>query len=97
MEMEIIEYIEWCKKHNKTQIVNVQSSKDCTKEEILDYAEWLNKNNKKILNSKEFKSDNSKLLKCIDCKYQKYISKGVITCGGTQTYIISCKKEKIMF
>jgi hypothetical protein len=94
--MEILEYIEWCKINNKRQIVNIQSSEDCTKNEILDYAEWLNKNHHKLMNNKEYKSENAKLLKCWDCKYQKNISKGLGS-GGTQTYIILCKKESICF
>jgi len=37
------------------------------------------------------------MLKCWNCKYNKTMSKGSLTPGGKQTYVITCKKEFICF
>jgi hypothetical protein len=95
--LTISEYIDWCAYFNKTKIVNVRSSKDCIKKEILDYSEDLNKNHHRLMNNKEYKSENSKMLRCWNCNFVKNISNGSITCGGTQTYVITCKKEFTCF
>jgi hypothetical protein len=95
--MNLLEYIDWCKKNDTTKIVNIKSSETCSKKEILDYAEFLNKTQRKIMNSGQFISDTDIMLKCNNCKFNKEMSKGPLTQGGTLTYTITCKKEMICF
>jgi len=37
------------------------------------------------------------MLKCLNCAYSKEFSKGTITPGGKQNYIVTCIKESMSF
>lgn len=39
----------------------------------------------------------AKMLKCWTCEHQRKISRGPITPGGKQTYLVTCNKEKTTF
>jgi hypothetical protein len=37
------------------------------------------------------------MLKCLNCEYNKKFSKGTITPGGKQNYVVTCIKKSICF
>lgn len=93
--LTLLEYLEWCKDNNVLDIVNIKSSESCTKKEILNYSSFLNKEHKNILSNKQYRNENAKMFKCYTCDYAEGVSKGVVSPGGTQEYIVTCIKEKV--